>query len=99
MATVVYNFLNSTPSFQINDCRALPVIIPTEAHLEECKTLFDKAISVQKEMFGGIITPAERDELLVTIQDEIDAFVYKLYGIETTDYLNHINKPYVTIEA
>ena len=99
MATVVYNFLNSTPSFQINDCRALPVIIPTEAQLEECKILFDKAISVQKEMFAGIISSDERDALLVTIQDEIDAFVYKLYGIETTDYLNHINKPYITIEA
>ena len=99
MATVVYNFLNNTPSFQINDCRALPVIIPTESQLEECKILFDKAISVQKEMFAGIISSDERDALLVTIQDEIDAFVYKLYGIETTDYLNHINKPYVTIEA
>ena len=50
-------------------------------------------------MFAGIITSDERDELLVTIQDEIDAFVYKLYGIETTDYLKHINKPYVTTEA
>ena len=98
MATIVYNFLNSTPSFQINDCRALPIIIPKESQLKECKTLFDKAIALQKEMFAGTITSVERDKLLVGIQDKIDAFVYKLYGIETTEFLNHINKPYVVFE-
>lgn len=97
MATVVYNFLNSTPSFQINDCRVLPVIIPTEWQLKECRVLFDKAISIQKDLFAGKITLVERDREMLSVQDEIDAFVYELYGIQTTEYLTHINKPY-TIE-
>lgn len=97
MATIVYNFLNNTPSFQINDCRFLPIIVPTDEQLSECYDLFDKAINIQICMFTGNISKEERDRQLLPVQDAIDKFVYKVYGIETTDYLAHLNKPYSII--
>lgn len=93
-ATIVYNFLNNTPSFQINDCRMLPIIVPTVAQLRECKELFDSALAIQKKFFAGTITSDERNTRLQEVQDEVDAFVYKLFGIETTAYLNHSNTVY-----
>jgi tRNA1(Val) A37 N6-methylase TrmN6 len=93
-ATLIYNFLNNTPSFQINDCRMLPLIVPSEEQLFTCKKLFDSAIAIQKAYFAKLIDLQKRNVELQTIQDKVDAFVYALYGIETTEYLNHSNSVY-----
>ena len=36
-------FLNSTVIFQINDCRQIPIIIPTNEELKEFENLFEEA--------------------------------------------------------
>ncbi len=98
-ATVVYNFLNNTPSFQMNDCRMLPIMVPTEEELKECKILFDKAIEIQKDLFAHRISPAVRDERLQKVQDAIDALIYRIYGIETQEYLAHTNTVYSVLPS
>ena len=82
IATVIYNFLNNTPSFQINDCRILPIPVPTEESLKKCKILFDDAINIQKEFFAGKISKEQRDEVLAEAQKKIDLYVCDLYDIE-----------------
>ena len=36
-------FVNSTVIFQINDCRQIPIIIPTNEELKEFENLFEEA--------------------------------------------------------
>jgi len=93
-ATLIYNFLNNTPSFQINDCRMLPLIVPSEEQLFTCKKLFDSAIAIQKAYFAKLIDLQKKNNELQSVQDKVDAFVYGLYGIEKTEYLNHSNSVY-----
>ena len=81
-ATFVYNFLNNTPSFQMNDCRMLPIPIPTDSQLNECKALFDKAASIQKRYFAKEITSDDRDDELESVQSEIDYWACRLYGFD-----------------
>ena len=85
------NFLNATVNVQLNDLRALPIIVPTDAQLKVCKQLFDEAIDLQKQYFSGVLNKEERDKKLQDIQDRIDDFVYNLYDINCTEYLNHSN--------
>lgn len=82
-ATFVYNFLNNTPSFQMNDCRMLPIPVPTDIQLIECKDLFDRAVSIQKDYFSGEISSEERDEKLSFVQRKIDLWACDLYGVSS----------------
>ena len=83
IATIVYNFLNNTPSFQMNDCRMLPILVPSKRQLDCCRELFDQAVDVQKKYFDGSVTNRERDERLVAIQRKIDMWACDLYGISS----------------
>ncbi|MHB2155004.1 Eco57I restriction-modification methylase domain-containing protein [Calditrichota bacterium GD2] len=75
----VDDFINNTSHFQINDARQLPIIIPTNEQLQEYKQLFNKAISIKKKQFSGILTSLEADKELDVIQKHLDNMVYKLY--------------------
>ncbi|MDY2779875.1 MAG: N-6 DNA methylase [Alloprevotella sp.] len=44
----VDNFVNNTQTFQINDARQIPVVIPTKEENEQAKTLLSKAIQSKK---------------------------------------------------
>lgn len=81
IATFVYNFLNNTPSFQINDCRMVPIKIPSSDELAECKDLFDKSVQIQKDYFGGHIDSDERNQKLLKVQKDIDIWACKLFDI------------------
>jgi len=76
------NFLNNTVNVQINDIRMLPVVVPTNEQLKNCKILFDQAVSVQKKFFDNIIDEDERDRNLQVVQNKIDNLVYEIYGIK-----------------
>lgn len=76
------NFLNNTVNVQINDIRMLPVVVPTKEQLENCKELFDQAVSIQKKFFDNIIGEDERDKVLQVVQNKIDDLVCEIYGIE-----------------
>lgn len=70
----VDNFVNNTQTFQINDARQLPIIVPRKEETEKAMKLVTKAIHMKK---GKVFA----NESLETIQKEIDLFVEKLYHL------------------
>lgn len=70
----VDNFVNNTQTFQINDARQLPIIIPTTVDDEKAKTIVANAIKLKKGYSLRNIT-------LGTIQKEVDAFVENIYHL------------------
>ena len=79
-------FLNNTVNVQVNDLRMLPIVVPSSEQLMRCKTLFDEAVSVQKNYFELKISSEERDSELQTIQIKVDKFVFEIYGLNQSDY-------------
>lgn len=70
----VDNFVNNTQTFQINDARQLPVIIPRKEENEQAIKFVTKAIRIKK---GEVLA----NESLDTIQNEVDLFVEKIYHL------------------
>lgn len=70
----VDNFVNNTQTFQINDARQLPVIIPRKEENEQAVKFITKAIEIKK----GVLSATES---LDTIQKEVDLYVEKLYHL------------------
>ena len=77
----VEDFINNTQTFQINDARQLPIIIPNEKQLSEFKYLFDEAVKIKKLQFSNQITKEEAEKKLNLIQEQLDKTVYELYGL------------------
>lgn len=80
-ADIVSSFINNTQTFQINDCRFLPIPIPSQSQLNECKIIFDKALEIQKSYFKDKLVKSERDNLMKSIQYDVDAFTLKIYDL------------------
>ena len=68
----VDNFINNTQTFQINDARQLPIIIPSEKENEKAIDYVMKAIKIKKNNESPT-------ELLESIQNEVDSYVENLY--------------------
>jgi len=81
VAWLVDAFLNNTSHFQINDCRFLPIPVPTQEQLDECKLFFDQAVEVQMQYFKGNISNTEKEEKLKNIQKVVDEFALKVYKV------------------
>jgi len=78
----VNHFINNTSTFQINDARQLPIIIPNKVQLNYVDELVDRAIVIRKKCTNGEISKEDEINQLQSIQNEVDEFVYKLYGID-----------------
>ena len=89
----VEDFINNTQTFQINDARQLPIIIPNEKQLSEFKYLFDKAVKIKKLQFSNQISKEEAEEKLNPIQEQLDKLVYELYGL-TGEEINIVENFY-----
>ena len=76
----VEDFINNTQTFQINDARILPIIIPTEKQKQNLKKIFDNAILIKKNYFNNNISNEIMETKLDTLQNELDEEIYKLYG-------------------
>lgn len=70
----VDNFVNNTQTFQINDARQLPIVIPQKEENEQAIKFVTKAIRIKK---GDVLA----NESLDTIQNEVDLYVEKLYHL------------------
>ena len=70
----VDDFINNTQTFQINDARQLPIVIPSKEELDFSKKILDQAISIKKGM--------QTIDALPDIQDAVDAFITRLYNID-----------------
>jgi hypothetical protein len=81
MSYYVNDFVNNTQTFQINDARQLPIIIPSNEKLLEFETLFNTAIAVKQKQFSNQLSVNKIENMLHEIQNEIDKIVYELYGV------------------
>ena len=69
----VDTFVNNTQTFQINDARQLPIIIPTKMEDNEAKAFLKTAIMLKKE--------GNSKNLLCDLQKDVDAYIEKIYGL------------------
>jgi len=80
-----FHFINNTQTFQINDARQIPIVIPTRKKLSEFEEIFNQAIIIKKKFFRGDIDSKEEESLLNKIQTKLDVLVYDLYNIKSTE--------------
>lgn len=78
----VDSFVNNTQTFQINDARQLPILIPSESQLSQVKEIYDLAIQVKKQEFANQISKEQTEKYLANLQGKLDSFAYSLYGIQ-----------------
>lgn len=74
MSYYVDNYVNNTQTFQINDARQLPIIVPSETEINELKKVFNRAIHIKK-------TTNDQESLRV-IQEDLDRIVNAIYLIK-----------------
>ncbi len=74
MSYYVDNYVNNTQTFQINDARQLPIIIPTQDELTELRELFEEAIRIKKS--------TNNVEELSLLQQRLDNVVDRIYSIK-----------------
>ena len=74
-------FINNTISFQINDARQIPIIIPTEKELEEFEELFNLAFETKKVATDKKILSDKSENQLLEIQEKLDTMVNELYKV------------------
>ncbi len=77
----VNDFLNNTQTFQINDARQLPIIIPSKDQLEEFHRIFNDAYAIKLMQFADEISNSKAAEKLADIQQTLDAYVLEYYGL------------------
>ena len=68
----VDTFVNNTQTFQINDARQLPVVIPNDVDIKKAAEIVAFAIDCKKN---------HNDSPMKELQEEVDAFVLSLYRI------------------
>lgn len=73
MSKYVDSFVNNTQTFQINDARQLPVVIPNIDYLAQISNIFHRALLVKQTTNNGTI--------LDDIQKSLDYLVESLYLI------------------
>lgn len=79
MSHYVDDFVNNTQTFQINDARRLPILIPTHEQLAEFAVLFNAAIDNKRHA-------SSNESQLAEIQSQLDKMVVALYETQTVHY-------------
>ncbi|MEM3761069.1 MAG: Eco57I restriction-modification methylase domain-containing protein, partial [Candidatus Bathyarchaeia archaeon] len=79
LSNYVFAFVKNTQTFQINDARLVPIIIPTSDQLKQFGNIFTRAYNIQKQKFEGKISEREAEEKLAGVQRELDEMVEKMY--------------------
>lgn len=73
MSYYVDSYVNNTQTFQINDARQLPIVVPNSRQLYEIKSVFDRAIELKKAHAS--------DDQLSEIQEQLDRYIMQLYHL------------------
>jgi len=79
MSYYVDDFVNNTQTFQINDARQLPIIIPTSEQLEKSEFLYNKAVKLKQSVFNNIVKESDIEHELSKIEIKFNEFVETLY--------------------
>ena len=74
-------FINNTSSFQINDARQIPIIVPTKEDLKQYEDLFSYAVDIKKNQYSNKISLEMAESELSAIQEKLDKMTLKLYKI------------------
>ena len=74
MSYYVDTYVNNTQTFQINDARQLPIIVPNSQQCEHIKELFNSAVIIKKT--------TNNEYLLDKIQTELDETVFLIYSLK-----------------
>ena len=74
MSRYVNDFVNNTQTFQINDARQLPIIVPSPEKLQQLYPLFQEALCLKKD---GNTPTTEGD--LKKVEDKIERLILELY--------------------
>lgn len=77
----VNDFVNNTQTFQINDARQLPIIVPNIQQLKEFENIFNSAIEIKKKQLSSSISEKEAEIQLTEIQGKLDIMVNTLYSV------------------
>ena len=77
----VNDFVNNTQTFQMNDARQLPIVIPTQKRLLEFENLFNSAIIIKQKQFSNLMSENEAETMLIEIQEKLDRMVIELYCV------------------
>ena len=72
-------FINNTQTFQINDARQLPIIVPTKEQLLECNEIFTKVIKIKKREFNDNLTKSIEKRNLENFEKYLSDFIENLY--------------------
>jgi hypothetical protein len=75
-------FINSTVIFQINDCKQIPIIIPNKKFYKQFALLFERAVSIKKLLIYQKLSKTKANEMLNSIQIDLDELVIHLYGMD-----------------
>jgi len=78
MSYYVDNFVNNTQTFQINDARQLPIIVPDTIQMECLKQLFQTAIRTKK---SSSLSELEKDKILENLQNKLDDSTQIIYDL------------------
>lgn len=68
----VDNFVNNTQTFQINDARQLPIVVPSKFEIETARRFVEDAIKFKK---------AGNNSELLEIQKQVDKYVEEIYHL------------------
>ena len=69
----VDNFVNNTQTFQINDARQLPIIVPNDKQKAKATAFVEEAIAIKKT--------TNSEKALLDLQQRVDKFVEKIYHL------------------
>ncbi|MDI9348061.1 MAG: Eco57I restriction-modification methylase domain-containing protein [Methylacidiphilales bacterium] len=75
-------FICNTQTFQINDARLVPIVIPTPEQHREFIQIYDKAYKIKCDQFDKVISEPEAESALIQVERLLDEKVCALYGID-----------------
>ncbi len=75
MGHYIKTFINNTVSFQINDARQLPIVIPDGTQILDTIKLVREAINNKKQTHSD-------EHALEYIQNQVDILITKIYNLK-----------------
>ena len=73
----VDTFVNNTQTFQINDARQLPIVIPTSTLVDISHRIVNQAIGIKKDC------ACEKETRLSSLQYTLDSWVMEIYNLQS----------------
>ena len=73
----VDTFVNNTQTFQINDARQLPIIVPTAILVGIAHRIVNHAIEIKKDC------TCEKEIQLTSLQNMVDSWAMEIYNLQS----------------